>query len=86
MTVTEIKAEIFDIVTAQEQLRTQFEQLDKMKQGKLQELQQALQDTVVTTNVQLLLEMILCRVSHAADSGIFYAYFWGWRIVHSYRN
>ena len=43
MTVTEIKAEIFDIVTAQEQLRTQFEQLDKMKQGKLQELQQALQ-------------------------------------------
>lgn len=43
MTATEIKAEIFDIITAQEQLRSQFDQLDKIKQGKLQELQQALQ-------------------------------------------
>ncbi|TWH49582.1 hypothetical protein [Sporomusa sp. KB1] len=42
MTVIELKAEIFDIVAAQEQLKAQFEQLDRMKQGKLQELQQLL--------------------------------------------
>jgi len=46
MTVIEIKASIFDILATQENLQNQIKQLDQMKQGKLQELQQAVASEV----------------------------------------
>ena len=39
---TSIKAEIFDIITAQEQVKEQFNQLEQYKQEKLKELQEEL--------------------------------------------
>ena len=42
MTILEIKAEIFDIIVAQENLQGQINQLQEIKQQKLQKLHQAL--------------------------------------------
>lgn len=38
-----IKAEIFDILAQQEQITFQNQQLEKIKQGKLQELREAIE-------------------------------------------
>lgn len=42
MTAIEIKAEIFDILAQQEQLRYNIEHLEQLKKQKLQELQEVI--------------------------------------------
>ena len=39
-TIKSLKAEIFDIITAQEQVKEQFNQLEQYKQVKIKELQE----------------------------------------------
>lgn len=51
MTVIEIKAQIFDIIVAQEGLQHQLRQYDEVKNQKLQELQKAIKEAKEETNV-----------------------------------
>lgn len=43
--VKELKAQVFDIIVAQENLKGQFSQLEEVKQEKLKELKAALDET-----------------------------------------
>ncbi len=49
MTTIEIKAEIFDIIVAQEDLQSQINQLQNLKQQRLQDLQQSIKATSKAT-------------------------------------
>ncbi len=49
MTIVERKAEIFDIIATQGQLKAKYEEFEQYKQQKLQELQKAIQEEPINT-------------------------------------
>lgn len=50
--IKDLKAELFDILCQQENLSNQINQLEKIKQQKLQELQTEIQNSAVTEETE----------------------------------